>query len=309
MQFFKDKMARVCENWYPKGWDPRQRKDGFAMDDSLKQQLDLMLKNITKDWDFTIIITGGGEVRVGKSVLAMQIGAYWAWQMENIYGKKTIFNVENNFVLDGRTLIQKGNNLGQNYPFSPLIYDEAGADLEGRKQMQQQTQDVMDFYRECGQYNLLNILVMPEYFDLPKGIALHRSIFLLDVYYIADEKGIFQRGHFKFYSRRNKKYLYLKGKRELNYNAHPYNFTGRFYPFYPVDENAYREIKQRTLSGRAGKRKNKFQLQRDASWFILNKELGITQQEIANRMAQMTGVFISQQAVNDGIMHFTMEKG
>lgn len=300
-------MARVCEDKYPKGFDHRQRKDGFYIDDILKEQLDLLIKNITDDWDFTIIITGGGEVRVGKSVLAMQIGAYWSDQVEKLHRKKTIFNVEDNFVLDGRSLIKKGNELGQNYPYSSLIYDEAGADLEGRKAMMQQTQEVIDFYRECGQYNLLNILVMPDFFDLPKGIALHRSIFLLDVYYVANEEGKFERGYFKFYSKRNKKHLYLKGKRELNYQAHPHNFSGRFYPFYPIDEDAYRELKTRTLSTRGSKRRNQFQMQRDACWFLLTREFGMTQEDLGRRMEGLTGIFVAQNTISDGIRHFTME--
>lgn len=300
-------MARVCLDWFPKGWDKKQRKDGFYLENQLKAQLDILIKNIADDWDFTLIITGSGEVRVGKSMIAMQIGAYWAYEVQRIYKKKTIFNVESNFVLDGRTLIKKGNELGQNYPFSVLIYDEAGADLEGRKQMQQQTQDVIDFYRECGQYNLLNILVMPDYFDLPKGIALHRSIFLINVTYEADESGKFIRGYFKFYSRRNKKFLYLKGKKELDYNAHPYNFQGRFYSFYPIDEVEYRELKRKALDSRGTKRRNLFQTQRDACWYLLNREYGLPQEDIAKRMEQLTGTFIARNTVGDGVRHFTME--
>ena len=69
-------MVKVCCKWFPKGTREYQKSDGFSMHPILKAQLDILLKNIKNDWDFTIIITGGGEVRVGKSVLAMQIGAY-----------------------------------------------------------------------------------------------------------------------------------------------------------------------------------------------------------------------------------------
>lgn len=301
-------MVRVCIKWFPKGWDKRQRKDGFYLDPQLKSQLDILLKNIADDWDFTIIITGGGEVRVGKSVLAMQIGAYWAHEVERLYNKKTIFNLENNMIMDGRQLIKQGNELGKNYPFSVLIYDEAGADLEGRKQIQQQTQDVIDFYRECGQYNLLNILVMPDFFDLPKGIALHRSIFLLDVYYLATKEGKFERGYFKFYSRRNKKYLYLKGKRELNYNAHVFNFQGRFLPFYPMDEAGYRAMKTKALVARGSKRRNDHIMQRDACFYLMHEELKWTNEKIATRVGALTGKFIVKDVVSDGVAHYKSEK-
>jgi len=309
-------MTQVCEDWFPMGTYKHQKKAGFYMEDILKQQIDILLKNIVKDWDFTIIITGGGEVRVGKSVLAMHIAAYWAYQMWKVHKKKVPFDLDANFVFDGKKLIQKGNELGQHYPYSPLIFDEAGAELEGKKIMQGSTQEVLDYFRECGQYNLLNILVMPEYFDLPKGIALSRAIFLIDVYYTADETGLFQRGFYNFYSRRNKKYLYLKGKRELNYSAHKYNFHGQYFNFYPVDEKKYRKLKQDALIHRQSKSRSKFQLQRDASWYLLSHEglqckcgevLKLNQTNLAQRMEQMTGIYVHRTTLGDGIKHFVLE--
>jgi len=309
-------MTRVCEFEYPKGHSRFQRKDGFYMDENLKAQIDILIKNIIDDWDFTIIITGGGEVRVGKSVLAMQIAAYWINEINKKYNKGLILNIQDNLVFDGRKLIQKGNELGTKSPYSCLIFDEAGADLEGVKAMQSITQDVLDYYRECGQYNMLNILVLPDFFTLPKGIALTRSLFLLDVYYTADEEGKFQRGYFKFYSKRNKKQLYLKGKRELNYDAHHYNFTGRFYPFYPVDEQEYRKAKQEALRRRENKKRNKFHIQRDASWFLLHHEgltcscgenVRLTQKQLGQRMEQLTGIFVPGSTLSDGIRHFLIE--
>lgn len=300
-------MARICEKLFPKGSRPHQKKAGFHFDDTLKQQIDILLKNIKNDWDFTIIISGGGEVRVGKSVLAIQIGKYWNYMTEKLYGKKAPFNVKTNIVFDGKKLIEKGNYLGQNYSYPVLIYDEAGAELEGRKIMTSVTQNVLDFYRECGQYNLFNIIVLPDYFDLPKGIALSRSIFLIDVYYASTPEGLFKRGFFNFYSRRNKKYLFLRGKRELNYNAYPYNFHGGFNNFYPINEKEYRAAKQEALSKRESKRRNKFQMQRDACWYLLNREFNKTQEWVAKRMEQLTGIFVAHNTVSDGLRHYVMK--
>ena len=67
-------MARVCIDKYPKKFS-HNIKPGFYMEENLKSQIDILLKNIKHDWDFTILITGSGEVRVGKSVLAMQIAS------------------------------------------------------------------------------------------------------------------------------------------------------------------------------------------------------------------------------------------
>ena len=300
-------MPRVCEEWFPKGTYKGQKGAGFYMNDLLKYQIDILLKNIKRDWDFTILITGGGEVRVGKSVLAFQVGAYWTYQMLKLYGNKLPWSVKENIVMDGKKLIEMGNKLGKNNHFAALVFDEAGADLEGRKVMSQMTKDVLDYYRECGQYNMLNILVLPEFFDLPKGIANSRSICLLDVYYRVDGNDIFQRGYFNFYSRRSKKFLYLNGKKTLDYNSAKYDFHGRFYDFHTVDEKEYRKAKQEALTKRESKRRNKFQMQRDACWFLLSEEFGWTQQEVGKRMEQLTGIFVAHNTISDGIRHYKME--
>lgn len=302
-------MAHVCEDWFPMGSYPRQTKDGFFMEDMLKKQLDIILKNIKNDWDFTILISAGGQVRVGKSVLAMQIGAYWTYQLEKLYDIKVPFNVENNFVLDGRKLIETGNRLGKDYPYSVLVFDEAGADLEGRKVMSTKTQEVLDYYRECGQYNMLNILVLPEFFDLPKGIALSRSICLLDVYYSTTSDDIFKRGYFKFYSRKNKKELYLKGKKDLNYQAVKYNLRGNFRDFYPIDEKKYRELKQYALAKRETRTSIKDKLIRDCVLYIMHKELGIPQVDIINRVEALIGVPIPHQTLTNIIKKMEENKG
>jgi len=293
---------RVCEKLYPAGFS-HNRHDGFYLEPNLKAQLDILLKNIKNDWDFTILITGRGEVRVGKSVLAMQISAYWVSEINRLYKKDIPFGL-NNFVFDGRKLIEKGNELGQEYPMSPLIYDEAGADLAGTKMVNQMTQDVLDFYRECGQYNLLNIIVLPDFFDLPTALALTRSIFLIDVDYHVNDDGIFVRGDLKFYSRPNKKKLYLKGKRERDYNAWHYDFHGRFYNFYPLNEAKYRKAKIEALKHREKRRTNVVLDQRDACWFMLTQEYGMPQTELAKRLSDWTGKYVTQQNISDSIQRF-----
>ena len=305
-------MARVCVGWFPK-------TNGFYMDDRLKLQIDVLLKNIKHDWDFTILITGQGEVRVGKSMLALQIGSYWTYEIEKRFGIKCPFNINQNIVFEGKNLIKKGNELGIKNKYAVLIFDEAGAELEGKKVLSGATQDVLDYYRECGQYNLLNILVMPEFFDFPKGIALTRSIFLLDVSYLADEDAIFQRGYFDFYSKRSKKWLYLKGKKELNYSCVRSDFgtmKGRFYKYYPINEQEYRVAKIEALKKRESKKRNRFQIQRDALIYLMcgekkedtDKPL-LTQQKLSIRLEQLTGISIDRTTLSDALHRMGVELG
>lgn len=223
---------------------------GFPMNNLLKTSIDYLIKNIVRDWDFTIIIAGEGEVRVGKSVLGQQIGAYWTDQIKEKYGITVPWNVKENFVFNGFNLIKQGNYLGSRHKYAVLDYDEAGADLEGVKSMQKMTQMVRDYLRECGQYNMLNILILPEFFDLPKGIALSRSIFLINVVYTPSQDGLFIRGDFKFYSRYGKKRLYLLGKRDLDYEIWAPDFKGHFSNIYTVDEQEYKDAKRQALKHR-----------------------------------------------------------
>lgn len=293
-------MARICEDWYPKGSYKGQKDDGFYMDDNLKAQLDILIKNVVNDWDFTILITGGGEVRVGKSVLELQIMAYWCYMIEKVHKIKVPFDVKENIVFQWQRLIESGNKLGEKSKYCVIGYDEAGETMEGSKSATRELRAVRDYLRECGQYNFLNILVLPEFFDLPKGIAITRSTLLLDVYYSADEGGMFERGFFKFYSRRNKKLLYMKGKKELNYNAHPYNFTGRFYNFYPIDEQQYREAKKAALKNRETNTRDRVMDLRNAAWLALYQS-GLTQVEICEKMKALTGLELPQTTLNDAL--------
>ncbi len=301
-------MARVCVDWFPIGSRKYQKEPGFYMDDNLKCQLDILLKNIVNDWDFTIIISGGGEVRVGKSVLEMQIMAYWAYQIEKVYGIKVPFSIDENLIFQWEKLIEQGNLIGQKSKYCPMGYDEAGETMEGTKAMSRELKAVRDYLRECGQYNFLNVLVLPEFFDLPKGIALTRSILFIDVFYVTSEDGLFQRGYFKFYSRKHKKQLYLKGKKELNYKAHPYNFQGKFNNFYPFDEQEYREKKMEALRKRETNKKDSTKEARDLAWALLYHKFGMPQDEIGKLTLKHCGFKPSSGNMSDVISKFEISE-
>lgn len=298
----KKKWVRVCKDWYKAEDYKRRRKDGFPMDAQLKRQLDIAIKNVVKDWDFTIIISGGGEVRVGKSLLGIQIMAYWAYRMEKEHGIKVPFSIKNNLVFQWQNLITHGHDLGKKHKYCPLQYDEAGETMEGRKSMTKSLRQVRDYLRECGQYNFLNILVLPEFFDLPKGIAITRSTFLIDVSYTANKEGYFQRGHFKFYSRKKKKKLYLEGKKKLNYNAVPYNFKGNFTEFYPIDEEEYRKKKHDAFATRSNISYTKALMFRDfLFWYIHEDQELLSQKEIVELIKKKIGFSMGASNVSRSI--------
>jgi hypothetical protein len=251
MNTYGRKMAKFGEEWFPMGTFKHQKTPGMYIHDTLKRNLDLWLKNVDEDWDFVLVISAGGMVRHGKSVLAIQVACYWHYMLWKLYGKEVPFTIEDNIVFNGNELIKKGNHLGEKYKSGCLIFDEAGADLEGVKVMKKTTQAVKDYLRECGQYNLLTILVLPEFFDLPKSIALSRTDALIDCYTTVGKDDKWERGHFNFFSRTKKKKLYLLGKKELNYKAANEDFHGDWEHVYPIDEAEYRKAKAVALKTRA----------------------------------------------------------
>lgn len=290
-------LSKVCEEWFP--WDKekgissykKQRSPGFYMHNNLKQTIDLWVKNVKNDWDFVIIISGQGTVRVGKSVIAQQIAAYWHYAIWKVHGIEVPFEIKENIVFHGSELIKKGNKIGQNYKYGSLIFDEAGADLEGVKVMKRSTQNVKDYLRECGQYNMLTILVLPEFFDLPKSIATNRSNALIDCYVTTNENDMWERGKFNFFSAPNKKKLYRLGKKELNYKACKADFPGDWDNVYTVDEEEYKTAKMEALKTRevVSAREEKRTMYLKGSIKILVNDFELSYHEIARRITKKMG--------------------
>jgi len=287
-------LAKICQDWFPqdkaKGISSYkgQRSPGFYMNDNHKQTIDLWVKNVKNDWDFVIIISGQGTVRVGKSVLAQQIAAYWTYAIWKAYGIKVPFDTENNIVFHGGQLIKKGNKLGRKYKYGCLIFDEAGADLEGVKAMKKTTQNVKDFFRECGQYNMLNILCLPEFFDLPKGIATNRSNCLIDCYVTVDDNDMWERGKFNYFSAPAKKKLYKWGKKESDYKASRPDFYGDWDNVSVIDQEEYKRMKVEALKSRevVSQREETRTAYLKGCFKILLQDFALTQTEIAERIAE-----------------------
>ncbi|HUW43370.1 MAG TPA: hypothetical protein VMV95_00185 [Bacillota bacterium] len=292
-------MVRVCEDTIPlefvRKQKPKAKYPGFDLHPVLKEQIDIYLKNVNKDWDFVIIICGEGETRVGKSFFASQIGKYWTDQIKKLYGKEVPFDLKTNFVFKGEELIKRGNFLGVTYPFSCLIFDEAGADLEGIKAMRRTTQNAKDYLRECGQYNMLTVLVLPEFFDLPKGIALNRSHCMINVYWMGDEEGYMNRGYFKYYSRPNKKQVYIRGKKNLDYNVWGYDFYGSFDNLFTMDLEEYKQLKKKALKKREVESAKVIRWKEwlRACLVLLTKTYGNSHRELADKIKDVGKISIN----------------
>ena len=101
----------------------------------------------------------------------------------------------------------------------------------------------MNFFSQCGSKNLYIIIILPDFFELPKSIAIVQSIYLVNCHF---KKG-FQRGNFDFFNHKQKKYLYIRGQKFLDYKAVLPSFRGTFTKFFPIPRIQYENHKQKKL--------------------------------------------------------------
>lgn len=267
------------------------------IDGYLATQLDTMVYNISNDWDFLIIISGDRMVRVGKSVLGQQVAGYLAYRT-SIYKKTPISFGIDDIYFDSESM----TTAAQKKPkYHVNVYDEARESLAATKHTQKVSQDVVDFFNECGQLNQIFVLILPDFFSLKEEIAVGRSECLLNVYR-RDIKIMrdmykegnqiplvrFDRGFLEFFSRYKKSDLFdnFRKTRRKNYHSTKANFIGRFMNTYVVDEEEYRKKKAEALE-RFKERQNKkvedkYIKIRDYNFAKYHKE-GLTGQEMSDR--------------------------
>lgn len=214
----------------------------YWMDGKLRLFLDTIVYNVGQDFDFLGLISGDGMVRVGKSMIGQQIGYYIAHHLN------TPFSVEN-IVFNGEELREVAFKLPPN---SVIIYDEARGELDNKKMMEKVTRRLLDFFAECGYLNHIIILILPDYFELPKGLAINRSEFLINCRRGSEEAknkaGVrvnkYIRGLWEFYNRTGKKRLYIDGKKNYDdYRKGKPIAYGEFRKYWVIDEAEYRAKK------------------------------------------------------------------
>ena len=213
---------KFAETLFPKGSFKGQQTDGAYIDKTLAINLDIYAKKIVDDMHFMGIITGSDGVGNGKSTLAQQVGTYLTCKINELHGTKNTFTHRNVF-LNSKDLTVKSPSLPR---YSVITLDE-GDDLttHGMKELAVR---LKRYFRKCRQLNQIIILILPSFFELPKLYAMSRSHFLINVSF----ENEYERGFFKFYGPLSKKLLYLKGKKEWDYSAHPKDFEGRFFSSY-----------------------------------------------------------------------------
>lgn len=263
------------------------REVPFFIDNVLRNSLDeVRYRVLKKDFDFVTLVDG--REGSGKSVLAMQMGAYLDpnFSLDNI-----VFTSEEfiNKIKDPK--VKKG---------SCIILDEAFNALNSRASMTEVNRSMGAVATEMRQKNLFIIIVLPSFFDLDKQFALHRSSSLIHVYL----KNNVERGQFLIFPRTPKLYLYLNGKKTYNYSKPKSPLPPcKFDNYYPVDQEEYRlkkanAFKKRTVSNQARNWLN----QRNAYIKYIHSALGLTQEELAKIPTNYGVVPVGQQQISRALV-------
>jgi len=298
----------------------REQK-GFYMDRYEKENLEGIPAFIKKDWDVVGVISGSGLVRIGKSRKAMQVGAFIAW---SIAGGKVIADENGNaiqvipptrdlnFSLDNvvfspEELMEKARKFPKN---SVFIYDEGRAGLDSKRAMESINKGMEDFFQECGIYNHVILIVLPDFFKLHYDYSITRSMFLIDV----NVNAKWQRGYFQFYNRNQKEWLWNLGKKKMGvkgkYGAANCSFYGRFTSWFPFDEAEYDKKKKEALEKKEITRYQKrYKRQRDAALYLYKNKTEKTNVEIAEEMSEVCEFDIKQQVIKEGILDIKKRRG
>jgi len=280
-------------------------KKGFYMDGYLAENLYEVPAFLSKDFDLVGIISGRGKVRTGKSTIASQVGAYCAWLIAG--GKMNLErNEEGKFILESKIKVTKSPNKPlnfslKNYAFAPndlmrlgrtlpknsvIIYDEGRTGLDAKTTMTSLNRLLEDFFQECGQYNHVILIVLPDFFKLHADYAVCRSYFLIDVF--LDQN--FNRGFFNFFNEIQKDRLYNFGKKRVGifskYTAASPSFNGRFSSWIPFDKEKYANLKKLALKEKEiGQVRTKMKEQRDALMYLYKKETNCSLKELSEKLS------------------------
>ncbi len=227
---------KYCIKKYPKGSFPNQQSAGRYIDETLHSNIEILAKKIVNDMTFLGIgFSSTLEVGTGKSVFFQSIGECYTELVNKIH-KTNITFTEQNIVFRPKDLIDTALKLPK---YSCIILDE----WEDAHYWSILGMTLRQFFRKCRQLNLFILVIIPNFFQMPIGYAISRSIFAIDIKF----EGEFERGFFEFYNFDNKKILYLKGKKYYSYDVQKANFIGRFTDGYAVGKEAYLKKKEKDL--------------------------------------------------------------
>lgn len=230
----------------------------MRLDTLIRIELDKVKVRVKKkNWDYVALVAGiPGS---GKSTLARTFARYFCKWFDESY-----------IAFTGDEFIDITNNCPE---YSSVILDESFASLNSKVSMSEDFVKIINHLQIIRQKHLFIFLCLPNFFDLAKGISIFRSSHLFVTY--ADGEG--NRGHFLVFDRDNKRKLYVRGGKYMDYNAQKANFYARFWENNDIiNLKLYEDMKNRHLLAQNEKELKKItnKSSRDEILFRLHKEHG-----------------------------------
>ena len=194
----------------------------FTLDGYLRSNLENVYKNVRyQDYDSFIVVSG--REGFGKSTFAGQIATFL----------DPTFNLDRCTFTAGQ-FIEACENANK---FEAVVFDETMGYLSSRGAMSKFNRQLIQIFSEMRSKNLFVVLCIPNFFELDRYPAMHRSTGLLHVN---------KRGRFGSYDYRKKKQLYLLGKKTYSYVISP-SFTGNFREYFVYPKKKYEDKKQTAI--------------------------------------------------------------
>ncbi|MGA2130631.1 MAG: hypothetical protein ABSG05_03420 [Candidatus Pacearchaeota archaeon] len=225
---------------------PAKRDDGsddeMYIDETLKENLEAVKNSVLKrGWDYLAIVAG--IPGTGKSTFTQQICKFL----------DPSFNAKDRICFTGtgeNGLIERTASPDAKTGMAFML-DESFESLNSRVSSSAEFLRIVNHLQLIRQKGLFIILCLPNFFDLSKGIAIFRTSHLFVVY-----SDSFERGYFAAFGRDEKRKLYVKGNKFVDYNAEKPNFRGRYTKKWIADWDLYEKMKGKHLIEQSKNKQN-----------------------------------------------------
>ncbi len=179
--------------------------------------------------DFDCLIYLCGRERNGKSTLAMQM----ACALDPSFNIDKVCWTPEQF----EKLINEGKK------GDCIVYDEAHLMFTSQSSIMKVQKKIISKITTIGSKNMFLIVVAPTIFDMSKYLIIHRARSVVRVTAVG-----FQRGFWHLYTTKSKRLLYLRGKKEYDYDVCRSDIRGRFTRWFPLDKVEYERRKQEAIN-------------------------------------------------------------
>lgn len=276
-------MVKVIYSPKHKEWIelPKYSKEGIYQDGRLWITY-RDAKKVMKKKDLDLVTAVTGYPGYGKSTFVIQEASI----CDHTFNHKRMYQNVEDFI-EG---VKNSKNYGEAHCLDES-YDGMNSG-EIRREVGRALMNVMNIIR---QKRLYIFIVLPNFFDLHKSIAIFRTRWLFHLY--SPEFGDI--GYFAAFGRSAKQRLYIKGKKFEDYDCVPAEFIGKFTPEIPsnFDWKAYEKIKEHNLKNvfiKSHEDRSAVQ-QRNTLLHYLKTKLSHT----SKKLSELTG--LSERSVQDGI--------